>query len=216
MTPLALTERFVAPSRRTLLVTALVVLAVIAVGLGIWYWQAAEEQRAASTYAAALARLSTARAREATPEARVAAAQSLESALQAYPSASMAGQAAFELGGLRYADRQYAQARSAYEIAVARAEAPTLRTLARLGVASTWEAERDFAKAIDGYQAVLATLGPKDFQYEETLIDLARVQEVSGKKDDAIQTYRRLLKDVPNTRRAEDVRTRMASLGASP
>ena len=213
---LAWTERFVWPRRRTVLMAALIALAVIGIGFGLWYWQAAAEQRAASTYAAALAPLSTARNRTAPPETRTAAITALESALQQYPSASMAAQAAFELGGLRYADKEYARARSAYEIAAARAEAPTLRTLARLGVAATWEAERDFAKAIASYEAALATLGSKDFQYEEALTDLARVQELAGRKDDAIGTYRRLLKDVPNTRRTEDVRARMASLGAAP
>jgi tetratricopeptide (TPR) repeat protein len=216
-TPLAAwTERFALPSRRTLIVTALGVLAVAGIGLGIWYWQAAEEQRAASAYAAALAQVATVRGREATPAARETAAKALEGALQQYPSASMAAHAALEIANLRYADRQYAQARSAYEIALRRADSPTLRTLARVGIASAWEAERDFAKAIDAYRSALDALGPKDFQYEETLIGLARVQELAGRKDDAVATYRRLLKDVPGTKRAEDVRARMASLGATP
>ena len=213
---LAWTERFAWPTPRTLLVAALAVVVIAAIAFGLWYWQSAEAQRAASTYAAALAQLSAARNRAAPAEARGAAIKALEGALQQYPSAPMAPHAAFELGGLRYLDREYAKARSAYEIAVARAEAPTLRTLARLGVAATWEAERDYAKAIASYEAALATLTPKDFQYEEALIDLGRVQELAGRKDDAIQTYRRLLKEVPNTRRAEDARVRLASLGAAP
>jgi tetratricopeptide (TPR) repeat protein len=213
---LAWTERLVWPSPRTLIVTGLAVLAVVAIGLGLWYWQSAAEQRATATYAAAFARLSAARAREAPAQARATAVAALEGALQQYPSAAMTAHAAFELGTLRYADREYAKARSAYEIAVARADAPTLRTLARLGVAATWEAERDFAKAIASYEAALGTLGPKEFQYEETLVDLARVQELAGQRDAAIQTYRRLLKDVPTTARAEDVRVRLASLGVGP
>ena len=51
---------------------------------------------------------------------------------------------------------------------------------------------------------------------EDALIDQARSLELAGKKDDAIAAYRRVLKDVPTARRADDVRSRLASLGASP
>jgi tetratricopeptide (TPR) repeat protein len=208
-------ERMAWASPRGALLGAPIVIALLALGIGVWYWQAAEERRASSVYAAAMARLATARGQDAAAT-RVAAARDLEAALETYPSAGMAAQAALELASVRYADRQYAPARSAYEVALARAGSATLRTLARLGIASTWEAERDFPKAADTYRAVLGDLKPQEFQYEETLIDLARVQELAGRKDEAIQTYRRLLKDVPSTRRAEDVRTRLASLGATP
>lgn len=209
-------ERYVVPYRRVAIVAVLAALGLAAVVAGVWYWQAAEERRATATYASALARLASAGGRELAPEARAAAARDLEAALQAYPSASMAAQAAFELAGLRFADRQYAQARSAYEVALARAVSRTLRTLARLGIATTWEAERNFAKAVEAYQAALADLGPNDFQYEDTLLSLARSQELGGRRDDAVQTYRRVLKDVPKTSRTDEVRARLASLGATP
>jgi hypothetical protein len=44
-------------------------------------------------------------------------------------------------------------------------------------------------------------------------MDLARAQELSGKKSEAADTYRRLLKEVPGSRRADDVKTRLAALG---
>jgi tetratricopeptide (TPR) repeat protein len=167
-------------------------------------------------YSAALTRVATASAKTAPPEVRATAVRELETVLASYPSGGMAAQAALELAGLRYADRQYAQARSAYEIAAARAGSGTLRALARAGIAGTWEAERNFGNAAEAYRAVLADLKPKEFLYEDTMVDLARVLELGGKKDDAIATYRRLLKDVPQSKRAEDVRARLASLGAAP
>jgi hypothetical protein len=42
------------------------------------------------------------------------------------------------------------------------------------------------------------------------------VQEFGGRRDAAIETYQRLLKDVPDSRRGDDVRTRIASLQSSP
>jgi tetratricopeptide (TPR) repeat protein len=208
-------DRLRRPSPHVLLVAAVAVLGLAALGAGAWYWHGEQERRANGAYAAALARLANARGPEAAAD-RATAARELETALASYPSSAMAAQAAFELGGLRYGDRQYAAARAAWTIALARAGSNTLRTLARLSIAATWEAERDFPKAIDAYRGALAEMKPNEFQFEETLIDLARVQELGGHKDEAIQSYRRLLKDVPNTRRAEDVRVRLASLGATP
>jgi tetratricopeptide (TPR) repeat protein len=98
-------------------------------------------------------------------------------------------------------------------VALARGVPGTLRTLSRAGVAHTWEAERDYAKAIEVYQALIKDLGPKAFLYEDTLMDLARAQELAGDKSQAADTYRRLLKDVPTSRRADDVKTRLAVLG---
>ncbi|MGH7393193.1 MAG: tetratricopeptide repeat protein, partial [Candidatus Rokuibacteriota bacterium] len=92
----------------------------------------------------------------------------------------------------------------------------TVRTLARAGIGYAWEGEQNWAKAAEAFQAALADLKPGDFHYEELLIDLARVQEVGGQKPAAIDTYRRLLKEVPGSLRADDVRTRLASLGAAP
>lgn len=209
-------ERWVVPYRRAILIAALVLLVAAVLGGAFWFWQETQERHAAAAYAPAMARLSAARGREMPPEARVAASRELEAALQSYPSATMAAEAAFELAGLRFADGQYAQARSTYEIARARASSKTLQTLAQLGIATTWEAERNFPKAIEAYQTVLGTLTPGEFQFEETLVALARAYELAGKKDDAIQAYRRLLKDVPKTARADDVRARLASLGATP
>lgn len=209
-------DRWVMPYRRAILMTALVLLVAALLGGAFWFWREAQERHAAAAYAPAMARLSAARGREIPPEARAMAIRELEAALQTYPSATMAAEAAFELAGLRFADSQYAPARSTYEIARARASSKTLQTLARLAIATTWEAERNFPKTIEAYQAVLGELKPGEFQFEETLVALARAYELAGKKDDAIQTYRRLLKDVPKTTRAEDVRARLASLGATP
>ena len=216
MITLSWTDRLAFVNRRAVIAAALVVIAVAVIAGAVWFWLSAEERRASAAYATAMVRLGSARTRNAPPEARTAAARELEAALASYPSAAMAAQAAFELGSLRFADRQYAQARSAWEVALARAGAPTLRALARAGIGGTWEAERNFANAIQAYQAALSDLKPKEFLYEDTLIDLGRVQELANKKDDAVGTYRRLLKDVPQTRRAEDVRARLASLGATP
>ena len=203
------------PERRTLIIAGIVLVVVLLGATGGWLWYAAQQREVSGAYAGTMMRVAAARVQKAPAEARVAAAAELEQLIARYPSAPRVGEAAYELGNLKYDARQYPAARSAYEVALARGISGTLRTLTRAAVAHTWEGERDYAKAIEGYQAVVKDLGPKDFFYEETLMDLARIQELAGKKAEAAETYRRLLKDVPASRRAEDVKTRLAALAAA-
>jgi tetratricopeptide (TPR) repeat protein len=202
-------------SARLLVIASIVVLVIAGLFGGVLYWLNVQQARATTAYAEALVRAQAGRTAQATPEARAAAARAIEAVLQRYPTAGMAGQAAYELAGLRYTDRQYAAARSAYEIAAGRSPGTTLQTVSRVGIAYTWEAERNYPKAIESFQALLAEARPSDFLYEDLLIDLAVAQELAGRRDDAVQSYRRILKDVPKTRRAEDIRARLASLGAT-
>lgn len=200
------------PERRTLVIAGVIAVVVSLAAVGGWFWYEAQQRRVAAAYAEAMARVVAARTPQATPEARAAAAAGLEGVIARHPSAPTVSQAAYELGNLKFEAKQYAAARSAYEIALARGSSATVRTLARVGLGYTWEAERDYAKAIDAYQTVLKGLGPRDFMYEEGLMSLARAQELAGQKTEAADTYRKLLKDVPATRRAEDVKTRLAAL----
>lgn len=204
-----------AVSRRTV-VAALVGIVVLAalVSAG-WFWYAREQHRAMVAYADALTRVRAAQAPQATGEARAAAVRDLEAALARFPSAPAAPQAAHHLAGLRYDSGDYGAARGAYEVVLARGASGTLRTLAQAGIGYTWEAERQYAQAIDAYATALAKLGPKDFYYEALFLDLGRAQELAGRKSEAIATYQRLLKELPQARRAEEIRARLMSLGAS-
>jgi tetratricopeptide (TPR) repeat protein len=199
-----------------LLIAASVGLALLtAGGVGAWLWSEARERRAAAAYTDPLARLSAARGSALTPEVRAGIARDLETALAQHPSAGLAAQAAFELGNLRFAERDWARARTAWEVAAARGTG-TLRTLARASLGYAWEAERNLAKALEAYRAALGALKPGDFHYAELLLAVGRVHELAGDRAAAVETYRRLLKEVPQSPRAEDVRIRLASLGAAP
>jgi tetratricopeptide (TPR) repeat protein len=203
-------------SLRALVVAAAAVVVLAAAGVGAWLWTSSRTNAAMAAYAVALARVPDTRGTPPSPEARAAAIQSLETTLATYPSAPAAGTAAYELGNLRYAGRDYPRARAAYQIVVTQSSSPTLRTMARAGIGYAWEAEKNYASASQAYRDALGDLAPTDFHFEELLIDLGRVQELAGQKDDAIATYRRLLKDIPKSLRADDVRGRLAALGATP
>lgn len=202
------------PAPRTLVVSGLGLVLVAAIAVGGWYWYDTQQRRVGAAYAEVMTRAYAAQTPQAASDTRARVARDLEELIARHPSGASAAEAAYELGNLRYAAQQYPAARGAYEIAVARGASPTVRALARTSIGYTWEAERNFPKAVETYQEVAKELGPKDFLYEQTLLDLARAQELAGRTPDAVATYQRLLKDFPAARRADEVRGRLVTLGA--
>jgi len=188
----------------------IVVVALIVAG--IWTWYRAQESRGEAALAAAGLLVQQASVPQPAPGAREAAIKALEGVLNDHPRFSGAPLAAYELGNLRFAAGQYASARSAYQLALAKGGSPTLKALAAVGIGYTWEAEKNYGNAAAAYEAALKTMATKDFLYEDALMSLARVQELAGNAAAAQATYQRLLKDVPDTRRGEDLRARLAEL----
>ncbi len=188
----------------------IVLVAVIATGA--WYWYRAQEARGEAALAGATILVQQASLPQAPPDARDNAIKALDAVVREHPRFSGIPQAAYQLGNLRYAAGQYAAARGAYEVALAKGGSPTLRALAAVAIGYTWEAEKNYASAATAYDAALRQLDVRTFLYEDTLMALGRVQELGGKTAAAQETYQRLLKDVPATRRADELKTRLADL----
>jgi tetratricopeptide (TPR) repeat protein len=201
------------PSVRVLALSAVVAVVVLAAAAGGWYWYDSQQRRVTATFAEVMTRVYAAQSPQAPAEARARAQQELEQLLTQYPSATPVAEAAYELGNLRYAARQWAPARSAYEIALARGRSATVRTLARTSIGYTWEAERDWGKAVDAYGTLARDLSPKDFLFDDVQFALARAQELGGKPADAVATYERLLKDEPHGVRVEEAKQQLMRLG---
>ncbi len=199
---------------RARVMTAIAVVLVVVAGAGVWFWRSTVESRGLAAYAEALNRVQASQAARGSSEARTQAIRELEAVLAEYPSSSAAVEAAYQLGNVRYGNREYQAARGAFEVSLAKGGRGTVGTLARAGVAYTWEAEGKFSEAVRAFQSALAGLRPEDFYYEELLIGLARNQELAGQKDAAVATYQRLLKDVSKPRRGDVARSRLATLGA--
>ena len=202
-------------SPRTLVLAGVIVVVVALAAFGGWAWYDASQRRVSAAYADVLSRVQPVEAADGAAQRPASAARDLEQVLARYPSARPVPQAAYELGNVRLAARDFSGARAAYELAVQRGATGTLRTVARTGIARTWEAERDFARAADAYGAIAKDLDPKSFAYEDALLGHARTLEMAGRKPEAVAVYQRLLKDVPNARRADDVRARLAALGTA-
>ena len=191
-------------------VAALAVLGVVWGGWALWKTRYEAQGSIALTQARALAAQS--QAPGASAETRQRAEKALQDTITEYPRLSSVGQAAYLLGSLRFASGQYASARSAFELARDKAGSPTLAALAALDVGYCWEGEKNYGAAEKAYQAAISGSSPKSFLYEEAMLDIARAQDLGGKRAAAIETYQRLLKDLPESRRAEEFRSRMASL----
>lgn len=216
MAPLALPKLEVPswlklPSWRILVGIGAAVVVLGGAVLGGWLWFSARQHRALESFAEAMVKVQRSQAPNAPPETKVSAIRELEAVLNEQPSAPIAAQVTYELGNLKYRDQQYPASRSAYELAAA-AKRPTLSRLAQVNIGYTWEAQKDYGKAIEAFEKAVAPLKPGDFLYDELLVDLARVQELAGQKDAAIKTYRRILEN-PKSRRSDDIRARLAALG---
>lgn len=202
-------------ARRNLLLAAGGLLGLIAIIGVTTLWLSSRQQVAAAVLGEAIAAAQTAQGPRAGAQAAAAAVRGLETALAQHPNAPLAGLAAYELGNLRYAAREYDRAVAAYETALAAGVPAAVRVLALSSIAAAWESRKDHDKAIAAYRRVLTGLAPGDQGYQSAQLDLGRVQELAGHKDEAIETYRQVLKQAPNGARAGDVRWRLASLGAS-
>jgi len=192
---------------------ALIILAAVGLGWGGWMvWSTRAESHGAVALAQARFLLAQAQTPNAVPEAKERAQKALEDVVAEYPRLSSGAQAAYQLGNLRFAAGQYPQARAAFQMARSRARSASLTSLASLGVGFTFEAEKNYEAAEKSFAETVKGAGPKDFLYEEAMSDMARVQELGGKRAAALETYQKILKELPDGRRAEELRARVATL----
>jgi tetratricopeptide (TPR) repeat protein len=160
----------------------------------------------------ATVRVQTAQGSQAPAAARTEAIQALQAVIEQYPWLTTIPEAAYQLGNLRYQAKAFDGAREAYQLVVAKGARGSLATLCQLGIGYTWEAQGNYANARAAFEAALQRLTPQDFLYEEILMSVARAHELLGQRDQAGEMYRRLLKDLPQSRRGDEVRWRLTSL----
>lgn len=188
------------------------ILLVVLIGLGAWGWRSSYQTRGLAELALATRQAQNAFTAEATAEARQGAIRALQGVIEGYPRLDVLPQAAYQLGNLHYRAKEYEQARDAYRLALDDGAQGSLATLSRLGVAYSWEAQGESSKALAAFQASLQDLTPDDFLYEELMLGVARSHEFLGARDRALETYRRLLNERPESPRAHEIRMLVASL----
>jgi TolA-binding protein len=122
------------------------VAAVLVIGIvwGSWaLWKTRYETQGAIALTQARALAAQSQAPGASSDTRQRAEKALQDVITEYPRLSSVGQAAYLLGSLRFANGQYAAARSSFEVARDKAGSPTLAALAALDVGYCWEAEKN-------------------------------------------------------------------------
>jgi len=200
--------------RRRIIVGGAVIACLALLPLAGWGWWNLYQSRGLAELD-----LASLRARALGPNpsaaAQAEAIKGLESVIERYPWLTALPEAAYQLGNLHYQANAFDRARAAYELALAKGGRGTLATLCRIGIGYAWEAQGDHAKALAAFEAALQGRTAQDFLYEELLLNVARSHELLGQRDRARELYQRLLKELPNSGRAEDIRSRLARLGPS-
>ncbi len=194
-------------------VLGLGVVIVVGVGWAGWAaWKSRYEAQGAMAFAQARTLAAQAQAPGAAADTRDRAENALQAVIADYPRLSSVAQAAYLLGSMRFGAARYPEARASYELALAKAGSGSLAALASLDIGYCWEAEKNYAAAEKAYQSAINGAKPRGFRYGEAMVDIARAQELGGKRAAAMETYQRLLEDLPDSRRAEEIRSRVASL----
>jgi TolA-binding protein len=142
------------------------------------------------------------------------AATTLTAFVTAHPRGSTAAQAWYLLGNVEYQRQRTDAALKAFGEAAGRGS-PTIAALSRLGLGYAWEAKGDATRALEAYTEALKDRQPQDFLYADLMLATARVQEQLEQPAAAVKTYQEILKQGADAGRAEEIRARLAMLGAS-
>jgi tetratricopeptide (TPR) repeat protein len=201
------------PGVRWIFLGVVGILVVTVVAGGIWSWLGHREELAQRSLSQVLVTAQRASA-SGQPAELEGAATALRQYLTAHSSARASVQAWYVLGQVEFWRSQWDAALAAFAEA-SRRDRGSIGLLSRLGQGYAYEAKGEPAKALEVYQQALGSLGPKDFLYGDFLLAKARAHELAKDQAGAIATYKQYVKDLPTAERVQDVRIRLALLGAA-
>ena len=188
-------------------------LVVVLVGAGVWNWLSRRDDAADRALGSVLATAQRAVGSDQTADLETAAT-SVRQFLATHSGTRASHQASYALGQIEFRRSQWDAAIAAFGEA-ARRDRGSVGALSRLGQGYAHEAKGEAARALEVYQQALSGLGPKDFLYGDLLLAKARAQELTKDSAGAVATYKQYLKDLPTADRVQDVRIRLALLGAT-
>ena len=151
---------------------------------------------------------------QATADAKATGIRELETASRNIPRAR-APRVAYELGNLRYDAQQYAQARGAWDLAVAQGRRGRSGTEPGRHRVHVGVLERNYAKAVEAFKIALTRPGPR-----RTLLrgsapgSRADARSWPARRPTRSRLHRRALGELAQSRRVEEITSRLAALGA--
>ncbi len=183
-------------------VTTAVVILVLAAVLGYAYnahVKSVQEKSWAAYYNAQLAVMSD-----------PTSISQLDGVSMQFPGTNAAGYAQLLKGDILYAQENYAQAADAYE-PLLNVHNETLRTVATLSLAAAKQATKDYDGSIKLMTQFIGK-NPKSFALPQAYFTLATSQELAGKKQEAVETYKQILADYTKTYFGAVAKDRLAVL----
>ena len=186
---------------------------VVALFIAAGVWTLLERREASGQTAFASARETYRQAITSREDAQLAAAaRALDQFLNERGRSRLAPEAWYFLANVEYQRKALDAAVRAYERAAGRGG--NVGRLSRLGQGYALEAKGDYRGALAAYRQALDGLAAGDFLYVEALVATGRAQELLKQPEAAVEAYRRVLRDVPDSPRTADVRARLAILNA--
>jgi tetratricopeptide (TPR) repeat protein len=203
-------------SRQGILLSGVALACVLLLALAGRAWWNSYQSRGLTQLELATLRVRGAQGPQTSAGTRAEAIKALQSLIERYPRLTALPQAAHQLGNLHYQAKAFDEARKAHQLCLSKGARGSLAALCRLGIGYTWEAQGDHAHALAAFEGALQGLTPQDFLYEELRMDVARSYELLGQPARARGVYTGLLKDLPESRRGEEIRAHLARLEGRP
>jgi len=211
--------------RDRLLLIAVVVVLVVGIGGALLLWQRKKQDTAGADFAKAMAVVQAqiapaptvpgatqAAGTFPTMQARQEAAlKALRQVASAYPSNDEGVSAAYQAAGTLVSLDRLSEAEKAYQDVISRAGNSIYGPMARMGLAETLVAEKQFDRAIKEYTDLSAQrdgVVPVD----SVLMQLARAYLKAGKTTEARAAFKRVVDEFPESSHVAEARLQMTSL----
>lgn len=139
------------------------------------------------------------------------AAEAADALNAQYPDTDAAYYARLMQADLLYTQDNYAQAAELYEKLLT-AKNPQVRTVAALSLGAAQQAVQEYAKSIGTLQQFIQQ-NSTSFSLPQAYLTLALSQELSGDKAAALETYKKILADYPQTYFGTFAKDKISQLG---
>jgi predicted negative regulator of RcsB-dependent stress response len=202
--------QFLREHRRKVTQYAVVVIALVAAGLGGYSYLRWQQGKAQVIQQQAFKLYQETSNKAANPEGDKAnfkkALEKFQEALAVYGWGNVGQVSQVYIGHCFYGMKEYDQAIPAYSRCL---DGP-FRSLALSGLGYCYEAKGDYAKAAENYQKVAE--GDGSPYQEESMLDLARCYEELKQKEKALEVYQKALAKYPKSRLAGFVEWKIGDL----
>jgi predicted negative regulator of RcsB-dependent stress response len=186
-----------------MLVSAVVVVAVGAIVIGVYYYERHRDSMASTRFYDAITALNAGQNKLAETQFKQLADEE--------PGRRLGRLARFYLASAYIADSNLPAAHDSLVAFLAEERDPLFRSLALTNLAVVYERTADWKKAVGAYQQAAADPGPEQARAE---LGVARMLAKSGDKQGAIDAYRGFLNAHPFAQQRQDVMESLALLGA--